>query len=266
MIDSRINDGIAVLTMSHGKANALDIEFCDALATRFSDLRKSDAKAVVLTGQGKIFSAGVNLKRLSEGGADYIRQFLPTLHRLYDAVFFHPKPVVAAINGHAIAGGAVLACCADRRIMARDSGRIGVTEILVGVPFPVLAFEIVRFAVPSRYLSEFTLTGATYETAAALQRGWVDEVAEPDELLDDALAVARELAMLSPPAFAQTKSQVRAARHRTPTAQRRCDGQSGHRNLDRPGDALAYPGLRGADFEETLGNLTWPSDPARDRR
>ena len=154
MIDSRINDGIAVLTISHGKANALDIEFCDALATRFSDLRKSDAKAVVLTGQGKIFSAGVNLKRLSEGGADYIRQFLPTLHRLYDAVFFHPKPVVAAINGHAIAGGAVLACCADRRIMTRDSGRIGVTEILVGVPFPVLAFEIVRFAVPSRYLSE----------------------------------------------------------------------------------------------------------------
>ena len=60
---------------------------------------------MVLTGQGKIFSAGVNLKRLSEGGADYIRQFLPALHRLYDAVFFHPKPVVAAINGHAIAGG-----------------------------------------------------------------------------------------------------------------------------------------------------------------
>ena len=108
MIDIKINDGIAILTMSHGKANALDIEFCDALVARFSDLRKSDAKAVVLTGQGKIFSAGVDLKRLSDGGADYIRQFLPALHRLYDAVFFHPKPVIAAINGHAIAGGACL--------------------------------------------------------------------------------------------------------------------------------------------------------------
>jgi enoyl-CoA hydratase len=209
MIDSQINDGIAVLTMSHGKANALDIEFCDALAMRVSELRGSDVKAVVLTGQGKIFSAGVNLKRLSEGGADYIRRFLPALHRLYDTVFFHPQPVIAAINGHAIAGGAVLACCADRRIMARDSGRIGVTEILVGVPFPALAFEIVRFAVPPRYLSEFTLSGATYETAAALQRGWIDEVAVPDELLNNAVAVARELAMLSPSAFAQTKSQIR---------------------------------------------------------
>jgi enoyl-CoA hydratase/carnithine racemase len=209
MIDINLKDGIAVVVMDHGKVNALDSEFCEALATSFSELRKTDARAVVLIGQGKIFSAGVDLKRLSEGGADYIRQFLPTLHRLYDAVFFHPRPVVAAINGHAIAGGAVLACCADRRIMARNSGRIGVTEILVGVPFPALAFEIVRFAVPPRYLTEFTLTGATYETDIALQRGWVDELAEPDDLLDDALAVARELAMLSPPAFAQTKLQIR---------------------------------------------------------
>jgi len=211
VIDIKLNDGIAIVTMNHGKANALDIEFCDALAARFSELKTSNARAVVLTGQGKIFSAGVNLKRLSEGGADYIRRFLPALHRLYDAAFFHPKPVIAAVNGHAIAGGAVLACCADRRIMARDSGRIGVTEILVGVPFPALAFEVVRFAVPPRHLSEFTLTGATYATDAALKRGWIDELAEPDDLLEDALAVAHELAMLSPPAFAQTKLQIRQA-------------------------------------------------------
>jgi enoyl-CoA hydratase/carnithine racemase len=209
MIDTKVSDGIAIVTMDHGKANALDTEFCDAMASRFNELRKSDAKAVVLTGQGKIFSAGVNLKRLSEGGARYIREFLPALHRLYDAVFFHPKPVIAAINGHAIAGGAVLACCADRRIVARDSGRIGVTEILVGVPFPALAFEIVRCAVPPRYLPEFTLSGATYASDEALRRGWVDEVAEPDELIEDAIAVAKELAVLSPAAFTQTKMQIR---------------------------------------------------------
>ena len=209
MIESKIIDGIACLTMGHGKVNALDIEFCDALAIRFDDLRRSDAKAVVLTGKEKIFSAGVDLKRLSAGGAEYIRRFLPALHRLYEAVFFHPKPVVAAVNGHAIAGGCVLACCADRRIMARDAGRIGVTEILVGVPFPALAFEVVRFAVPPRYLPEFTLSGATYATDEALRRGWVDEVAEPDKLIDDAIAVAQQLSGLSPAAFAQTKSQVR---------------------------------------------------------
>jgi enoyl-CoA hydratase len=209
MIDIKLNDGIAVLTLAHGKANALDLEFCEALVARFQELRTSAAKAVVLTGQGKIFCAGVDLKRLSDGGADYIRQFLPVLHKLYDTVFYHPKPVVAAINGHAIAGGAVLAACADRRIMAGASGRIGVTELLVGVPFPALAFEIVRFAVPARHLSEFTLSGATYASDEALQRGWIDEVAEPDDLLEDAIAVAQELALLAPAAFAQTKTQIR---------------------------------------------------------
>jgi len=211
MIGVATDAGIAVVTMKHGKANALDTEFCDVLAARLRELAGSDVKAVVLTGQETIFSAGVDLKRVSAGGADYLRVFLPALHRLYDAVFNFPKPLVAAVNGHAIAGGAVLACCADRRIMAREAGRIGITELLVGVPFPALAFEIVRFAVPPRYLPEFTLSGATYATDAALQRGWVDEVAEPGDLIEDALAVAQELAMLSPPAFAQAKKQLRQA-------------------------------------------------------
>ena len=197
--------------MRHGKANALDIELCEALAARFHALHADASKAVVITGQGKIFSAGVDLIRVGNGGASYIRDFLPALHKLYDQVFFHPKPVVAAINGHAVAGGAVLAACADRRIMAREGGRIGVTEMLVGVPFPALALEIVRFAVPARHLPEFTLSGATYTTDAALDRGWIDEIAEPTELLEDALAVATELAELSPPAFAQTKRQLRQA-------------------------------------------------------
>jgi enoyl-CoA hydratase len=209
MIRSEITNGIAILTLAHGKANTLDIEFCDALARHFAELRKADVRAVVLTGQGKIFSAGVDLKRLSEGGADYVRQFLPALHGLYEAVFFHPKPVVAAVNGHAIAGGCVLACCADRRIMAREAGRIGVTEILVGVPFPALAFEIVRFAAPPRYLPEFTLSGATFATDEALRRGWVDELTEAEDLIEDALAIAQELSLLSPAAFAQTKMQIR---------------------------------------------------------
>jgi enoyl-CoA hydratase len=211
MIDVKSNAGIAVLTLMHGKANTLDIEYCEALAARFMELRKSDAKAVVITGQGKIFSAGVDLMRLSAGGADYIRKFLPALHKLYDAVFYHPKPVVAAINGHAIAGGAVLACCADRRIMARASGRIGVTELLVGVPFPALAFEIVRFAVPPRYVPEFTLGAATYTADAALQKGWVDEVVAQGALMERAIAAAQSFAALSPPAFAQTKTQIRQA-------------------------------------------------------
>jgi enoyl-CoA hydratase len=209
MIDLRTDNGIAVVSIRHGKANALDIELCEALANCFNELRVSRARAVVVTGQGRMFSAGVDLIRLSSDGADYVRKFLPALHRLYDAAFFHPKPLVAAINGHAIAGGCVLACCADRRIMARGSGRIGVTELLVGVPFPALPFEIVRYAVPAHHLPEFTFGGATYDSDDALRRGWVDEVAGADVVMERAIAVAQELARLSPPAFAQNKKQIR---------------------------------------------------------
>ncbi len=209
MIDIKNDGGIATVTMTHGKANALDIEFCNTLATTFSVLRGADVKAVVLAGTGKMFSAGVDLKRLSAGGADYVRAFLPALHKLYDAVFLYPKPVVAAINGHAIAGGAVLAACADRRVMAKDVGRIGVTELQVGVPFPVLAFEILRFAVPPRYLSEFTLGAGTYASDAALAKGWTDEVVEQAGLMARAQEIAAQYAALSPAAFAQTKAQIR---------------------------------------------------------
>ena len=123
MIDLKIENGIAVVAIRHGKANALDIELCDAIAQCFEKLRSSEARAVVVTGQGRMFSAGVDLLQVSSGGPDYVRGFLPALHRLYDAVFFHPKPVVAAINGHAIAGGCVLVCCADRRKIGRASCR-----------------------------------------------------------------------------------------------------------------------------------------------
>ncbi len=147
MIEVETHDGIAVLRLIHGKANAMSTEFCRALTGWVAEFRASPARAAVITGQGKIFSAGVDLLRLSEGGAPYVREFLPALNAMFEAVFQCDKPVVAAINGHAIAGGCVLACAADRRLMGREAGRIGVTELLVGVPFPAGAMEIMRRAV-----------------------------------------------------------------------------------------------------------------------
>ncbi len=90
------------------------------------------------------------------------------------------------------------------------NGRIGVTELLVGVPFPPLAFEIMRFASPPRYLADGMFSGATFTPDVALTRGLVDELADgPAALLDRAIAAAETLAALSPAAFALTKQQVR---------------------------------------------------------
>ena len=178
--------------------------------TAFDEQRNSAARAVVLTGTGSIFSAGVDLLRISGGGEAYVRRFLPALHRMFEAAFYLPKPVVAAVNGHAMAGGCVLACCADVRIMARGNGRMGITEILVGVPFPALAYEVMRYAANPQYLPDMTLSGATYLGDEARTRGLVDEVVEPAALMDRAHG-GREDARGHPAqtTFAATKEQLR---------------------------------------------------------
>ena len=210
MIEIERHGSVAVLRMVHGKANTLDLEFCDAIVARFRELeRDDDTGAVVLTGQGKMYSAGVDLPRLIDGGPDYVRAFLPALHRLYDTVFFHPKPVLAAVNGHAIAGGCVLACCADQRIAAAGDGRIGVTELQVGVPLPAMTFEVMRFATAPQYFPGVVLSGLTFPVDQARERGLVDEVVEPDAVMPRALKLAESLAALPPQTFAMTKLQIR---------------------------------------------------------
>jgi enoyl-CoA hydratase len=211
MIEIAHRGRVAVMTLQHGKANALDSELCNDIVARFDELKPSTAQAVVLTGTGKIFSAGVDLKRAVAGGPAYLRDFLPVLSKAFETVFFYPKPVVAAVNGHAVAGGCVLACAADRRLMALGTGTMGVTELLVGVPFPAIAFEIMRLAAAPQYFEEALFTGATYGAEGARERGFVHELVVPDILLDRAVAAAETLAALSPAAFALTKMQSRKA-------------------------------------------------------
>jgi enoyl-CoA hydratase len=208
VIETTDKDGIVVLRMADGKANAMSIEFCRELTARFAEA--SSARAAVITGTGQIFSAGVDLVRLLDGGLAYVREFLPALSTMLEAAFTYPKPLVAAINGHAIAGGCVLAGAADRRLMAREGGRIGVTELLVGVPFPPAAMEIMRCATAPQFFEDTILSAATFAPAEAAARGLVHEVVEPDALIERALAAANTLAALPPAAFALTKRQLRA--------------------------------------------------------
>lgn len=205
-----MHEGVAVLRMNYGKASALDDVFCDHLVERFDELREDDAvHAIVLTGSGHIFSGGVDLRRLTAADSSYIRSFVPRISAVVRTLFAFPKPLVAAVNGHAIAGGCVMACAADYRIMARGTGRIGVPELRVGVPFPTAALEAVRFACAAQHVQRIVLDGDTWEADEALGLGLIDEACEPDQLLDTSLAVARRLATRPAAAFAMTKRQVR---------------------------------------------------------
>ncbi len=209
MIELTARGDVAVLRMAHGKANALDLELCAALTGRLEDYRQSAAKALVVTGTARIFSAGVDLVRICGEGAPYVRAFLPALSRMLETLFSIVKPVVAAVNGHAIAGGCIMACAADRRLMARDSGRIGVPELLVGVPFPVVPLEIVRFAVAPPHFQELVYRGLTLAPDEALHRGVVDAVVDSESLADAAVAAAETMAAMPAASFGFTKRLMR---------------------------------------------------------
>lgn len=204
--------GTAVIRLAHGPVSALDLELCEAITATFTALADDPAEAVVLTGTGRAFSAGVDLRRITDDGAEYIDRFLPALSAAFRAAFTLAKPVVAAVNGHAIAGGCVLAACADAVLMAEGGGRIGVPELKVGVPFPQVPMQVLIHAVGPVVARRLVMGAQTHEPAAAQGFGLVDEVVAPDALLDRALAVASTtVAEIPADTFAATKVQSRRA-------------------------------------------------------
>ena len=138
-----------------------------------------------------------------------MRRFVPVMQRSFERFVRFPKPLIAAINGHAIAGGLIIALGCDQRLAARGPARFGLTEILVGVVFPPWALELARFTTPPEHFTTLICTGRTWKGEDALVRGLLDELVEPERLLDRACEVAQELAAIPADTFAATKLAVR---------------------------------------------------------
>lgn len=181
-------------------------------------LDEAAGRPVLLTGSGDAFSAGLDLREISGLDAEGMRQFLLLLDRVVDRLFTYPGPTVAAVNGHAIAGGAILAIVADHRVGTTDPrARIGLNEVALGLRFPPGILEVLRYRV-SR-LEAAVLGAALVPPATALGMGMLDELA------DDPVAVARErlaaLAAHPADAYAHAKAALRGrVRSRDPEAER----------------------------------------------
>ncbi|HEX3785549.1 MAG TPA: enoyl-CoA hydratase/isomerase family protein [Pseudonocardiaceae bacterium] len=208
VLDIGERSGVAIVRLCHGKVNAMDTELLAAIASAMRDIDLG--VPIVLTGTDPTFSAGADLHRIIDGGPSYVEDFLSALSEAVLAVFDRPAPVVAAVNGHAIAGGCVLAAACDLRMMS--GGRIGLSELSVGVPFPAAALEIMRHRVgPS--LGNLVLTAALLDPAQALAVGLVDRSVRPGELLEGAIAQARRMGGISAEVFAFTKRALHAPVH-----------------------------------------------------
>jgi enoyl-CoA hydratase len=210
MISPQDRDGVVVLQIGHGRANAMDLALLQGLAREIDRLPVETTKAVVLTGTGEMFSAGIDLPMLLEGGPDYTFELIDALNGLLEKFIELSIPSVAAINGHAIAGGFVLASACDVRLMTSGRGKVGLTELLVGVPFPPLALEVVRSAVGDRSARRMVLFGELFDAAAAETLGLVDELVGPTTLLDRAAEIGERLGRVPAAAFRLTKRQLMA--------------------------------------------------------
>ena len=194
-----------MLKLAHGKVSAIDIELGEAFIAEMKAAMDPPVKAVIVTGSGSSFSAGVDLFRVLKDGPDYGRRFLPVLDEMLRAALTMPKPMIAAVNGHAIAGGCILAATCDHRIMTEGNGRIGIPELAVGVPFPALPLQIMAARVADGPLRDLVFTGRTVLIDEAKTIGLIDEKCPAGMLLDRAHEVAQRMASIPAGAFALTK-------------------------------------------------------------
>jgi enoyl-CoA hydratase len=208
VIEIHSREAVRVLAFSSGRVNALDVALLAELTAAIREQQKPDVGALVITGAGGAFSAGVDLARVMEGGAGYTARLIPALSEAFETLFCYPGPTVAAINGAAIAGGCVLACACDRRLISPDA-QIGASEVRVGVPFPAAALEVMRYACGDR-AEETLLGGRLYRGAETVAFGLAHKVVDED-LLETAVAEASELGAIPAEAYRHTKAQLRAS-------------------------------------------------------
>ena len=208
-MDVEMQDGVALLRMRAPKANAIGQAWLDRMDQLLADLEARAPAAMVLIGEGRAFSAGLNLPEIIELDRAGLQRFILTFSRTMLRVASLPWPVVAAVNGHAIAGGCVLAMQADERIMAEGEGRIGLNEIQLGIGLPAIVLESVRWQVPPSTLLPLAVEGELVDAQRARSLGLVQEVVAPEELLPRARARARHLGSLPGAAFRQIKRNLR---------------------------------------------------------
>jgi enoyl-CoA hydratase len=192
------------LTMSAPGKNALSTELMTWLIDRLGEAR---GEAIFLTGAGDAFSAGLNLKEVASLDAAGMTRFLGTLERMVEALFQYPGPIVGWINGHAIAGGCIVALTCDHRLMTtQPKARIGLNEVPLGLRFPPKTWHLVEHRVPLHSRERVVLEGGLHGPETALRLGLVDELVAGEA---EARAYAEKVAASPSPAYAAAKKALR---------------------------------------------------------
>lgn len=222
-------DRVVVLHLSHGP-NALDDTLIGALDDELARLGAAGAPPLVLaSAHPSIFCPGLDLRKVDGLPREGMRRFMVRFNTLLRRLVSYPGPTVAAVAGHAIAGGCLLALACDRRVMAAWGARLGLSEINLGIPVPAGAVQMLVALYPTRAAEQLVLEGDGFPGERALQFGLVERLAEPEAVLGEAVQLAGHLASRPAAAFAAAKMFLR---HGLAHAMEERDGAEGERFLD----------------------------------
>jgi Delta3-Delta2-enoyl-CoA isomerase len=201
---------IATVTLSRGKVNALNEAMVEEIHGGFRAIETDGAvRAVILTGQGKFFTFGFDIPEFLSYSNESFSRYLRKFSGLYTYMFTFPKPIIAALNGHSIAGGCMLATACDCRLMVTGKARISLNEINFGSSVFAGSAAILKYCVGDRNAQEILYSGKMYSAEDAANLGLVNKVTKEEDLASEASRVAQELAGKDGAAFRSIKSLLR---------------------------------------------------------
>ena len=202
---------ITVLRMNRPPANTIDLELAERFETAFDTAMEQEPGALVLTGTGRFFSGGLNLKTVPTYSPEEQRSLLLAVNRMIGKIYACPIPVVGGINGHAVAGGLIVALGADYRVGPTGDAQFGLTEARVGIPFPAATMIVLHAELAPQDLRYLTLYARSFGPEEARMRGILDELQPPASVLERAIELAGDLAGIPADAYRRIKYQVRGA-------------------------------------------------------
>jgi enoyl-CoA hydratase len=247
---------VALVTMNTNKANAQNPAFFDDLHRAFDRLEREFADcAVILTGTGRVFSAGIdfehNFPLFARGSLAEVDAWFEAYRVTNLRLFTYPRPTVAAINGHAYAGGLITALDCDYRVAAEGPLQFALNEVPIGIPMPAVYVEIIKHALGSAVAHELTLFGRVYDLDAALGSGVVRKIVPADRLIAEAVDWAQSVHPDCHVAYAFAKRALQATTMTAIEAAERLDRLALARGMTDPGSVRAharrYRELKGRD-------------------
>ena len=202
-------NGIILLKLNRAPVNALTPKYLKEIEKELLSLNNdSDVRALIITSSLGVFSAGMDLKAALAYDNTEQTAIVDGLNKTFACLYGFSKPVIVAVNGATIAGGMFFVLSSDYTVSGKNA-RFGLTEVRVGVTFPLIPLEIIRSSLSPAALRRLVLSGELFSAVEAENMGIVDKIKEPDDVIPHALRKAESFAKIPPQTFANIKKQIR---------------------------------------------------------